>query len=164
MKSSGFEYHARPNPMSENRPLRPASPEVPSRAAMPGRIEQSIAFMKQHLDQALPAAVLAVQANVSLSHFFAIFKQRTGQTPIAYFIHLRMERARELLEGTALNVKEIAALLGYEDPFYFSRVFKSVAGVAPTEYRHRIGPREAALIPALPALDQRSETAVPMWT
>ena len=53
-----------------------------------------------------------------------------------YFLHLKMERARALLEGTSLMVKEIAAALGYADQFYFSRAFKSVNGAAPTEYRH----------------------------
>jgi AraC-like DNA-binding protein len=46
-----------------------------------------------------------------------------------------MQHARELLMGTSLNVKEVAAALGYEDPFYFSRVFKSVNQLAPSDYR-----------------------------
>jgi AraC-like DNA-binding protein len=46
-----------------------------------------------------------------------------------------MKRARQLLETTSMNVKEIAGQLGYEDPFYFSRLFKSVSGVAPSDYR-----------------------------
>jgi transcriptional regulator GlxA family with amidase domain len=99
------------------------------------RIEESIAYMREHLDQPLQAATLAARANLSLSHFFALFKQRTGGTPIDYFIRLRMRRACELLAETTLAVKEVAASLGYEDPFYFSRVFKSVNAVAPTEYR-----------------------------
>ncbi|HKI69808.1 MAG TPA: helix-turn-helix transcriptional regulator, partial [Verrucomicrobiae bacterium] len=59
----------------------------------------------------------------------------TGCAPIDFFIRLRMQHACKLLDGTALSVKEIAAELGYEDPFYFSRTFKSVNHVAPSEYR-----------------------------
>ncbi len=99
------------------------------------KINRTIAYMKEHLDQPLQAAVLASQASVSLSHYFALFKRRTGCTPIDYFIHLRMERARDLLEETSLTVKEIAAALGYDDQFYFSRVFKSINGLPPTNYR-----------------------------
>ncbi len=101
------------------------------------RIEQSITYMAQHLDKPLQVATLAAQANVSPSHFFfALFKRRIGSAPIDYFpTRLRMQRACHLLEQTSLSVKEIAAELGYDDPFYFSRVFKSVNRMAPSDYR-----------------------------
>jgi transcriptional regulator GlxA family with amidase domain len=99
------------------------------------KIAQSIAYMLEHLDQPLQVATLASRANVSPSHFFVLFKRRTGCPPMDYFIRLRMQRARELLGGGSLHVKEVAAALGYEDPFYFSRMFKSVNRVAPSRYR-----------------------------
>ena len=99
------------------------------------RIEQSIAYMREHLDQPLPVAKLAALANVSPSHFFALFKRRTGCAPMDYFTHLRMQHARQLLGATSASVKEVAAALGYDDPFYFSRVFKLVNHVPPSEYR-----------------------------
>jgi AraC-like DNA-binding protein len=99
------------------------------------RIERTILFMKEHLDRPLSAPELAAQAAMSLSHYFALFKRLKGRTPIDYLIHLRMQRGRQLLDSTSLSVKEVAAALGYDDPFYFSRVFKSVHGVAPTDYR-----------------------------
>jgi AraC-like DNA-binding protein len=99
------------------------------------RIEQSIAYMAQHLDQPLQVATLAARANISPSHFFALFKRRIGSAPMDYFTRLRMQRACRLLERTTLSVKEIASELGYDDPFYFSRVFKSVNSMAPSDYR-----------------------------
>ena len=99
------------------------------------KIEQTIAYMLEHLNQALPVAKLAGIASMSSSHYTALFKRHTGCTPIDYFIRLRMRHACGLLTGTSLNVKEVAAALGYEDPFYFSRVFKAVNQVAPSEYR-----------------------------
>jgi len=99
------------------------------------RIEQSVAYMTQHLDRPLQVATLAAKASVSPSHFFALFKRRIGLAPMDYFTRLRMERACHLLETTSLSVKEVAAELGYEDPFYFSRVFKSVNQLAPSDYR-----------------------------
>jgi transcriptional regulator GlxA family with amidase domain len=106
------------------------------------RIEQSVAFMAQHLDRPLQVATLAARANISPSHFFALFKRRIGSAPMDYFTRLRMQRACGLLEGTSLSVKEIASKLGYDDPFYFSRVFKSVNRVAPSDYR--VAQREMA--------------------
>jgi AraC-like DNA-binding protein len=99
------------------------------------KIEQSIAYMLRHLDEPLQVATLAAQANISASHFFALFKRQTGCAPIDCFIRLRMQQACRLLDETMLSVKEVAATLGYDDPFYFSRIFKSVNRVAPTEYR-----------------------------
>lgn len=99
------------------------------------RIEQTVRYMNEHLDQPLQAAQLAALAHVSLSHYFALFKRCIGCAPIDFFIRLRMRRAGHLLETTTLNIKEIAAALGYDDPFYFSRVFKLVNGMAPSDYR-----------------------------
>jgi len=99
------------------------------------KIQESIAYMKQHLDGTLRVATLAARASLSPSHFFALFKRQIGYAPIDYFIRLRMQQACRLLDETRLSVKEVAAALGYDDPFYFSRIFKSVNRVAPSEYR-----------------------------
>jgi AraC-like DNA-binding protein len=104
--------------------------------AQPGlRIQLTISYMKEHLDKPLRAATLASVAKMSLPHYFVIFKRCTGSTPIDFFIKLRMERARELLATTSCSVKEISGVLGYDDPLYFSRVFKSVNQATPTQYR-----------------------------
>lgn len=104
-----------------------------------GRISRSIAYMVEHLNQPLQVSTLAAHASVSTSHYFALFKRQMGTAPIDFFIRLRMNHARELLDSTRSSVKEIAATMGYDDPFYFSRVFKSVHQVAPAEYRRRHG-------------------------
>ncbi|HXR46717.1 MAG TPA: AraC family transcriptional regulator [Candidatus Limnocylindrales bacterium] len=99
------------------------------------KVEQSISYMLQHLNQPLHVATLAAAVNVSPSHYSALFKRWMGCPPIDYFIHLRMQQACRLFDSTSLNVKEVAAALGYDDPFYFSRTFKAVNQVAPSEYR-----------------------------
>jgi transcriptional regulator GlxA family with amidase domain len=99
------------------------------------KVERSIAYMEQHVNQPLQVATLAAQANVSPSHFFALFKQLKGCPPMDYFTRLRMRHAREMLDTTSASVKEVAAALGYDDPFYFSRVFKSIHKVPPSRYR-----------------------------
>jgi transcriptional regulator GlxA family with amidase domain len=99
------------------------------------KIEQSIAYMSQHLNQPLQVATLAAAVNVSPSHYSALFKRWVGSSPIDYFIRLRMRNACQLFDNSPLNVKAVAAALGYDDPFYFSRIFKSIYRVAPSEYR-----------------------------
>jgi AraC-like DNA-binding protein len=99
------------------------------------KIVKSISYMKQHLQKPLHVSTLAALTNLSPSHFTALFKRQTGYAPIDYFIRLRMHQACQLLDTTDLNIKAIAALLGYDDQFYFSRVFKSVNEASPTDYR-----------------------------
>jgi transcriptional regulator GlxA family with amidase domain len=112
-----------------------AGPRPGNPAGADAKIGQAIDYMLQHLDKHVQVAKLASLVNVSPSHFFALFKRRTGCAPIDFFIRLRMQHACQLLDGTALNVKEVAAVLGYDDPFYFSRTFKAINQVAPSEYR-----------------------------
>jgi AraC-like DNA-binding protein len=99
------------------------------------KVERTIHFMVANINRPLQVSTLAAQANVSPSHFFALFKQMTGRPPMDYFTKLRMCHACRLLDSTTASVKEVAAALGYDDPLYFSRVFKSVSAVAPLHYR-----------------------------
>lgn len=99
------------------------------------KMAQSIAYMKAHLNQPLKVPDLAALVNLSASHFSALFKRQTGYAPIDYFIRLRLHQACQLLDNTDLSVKEIAVRLGYDDPFYFSRIFKALNEISPREYR-----------------------------
>jgi AraC-like DNA-binding protein len=99
------------------------------------RIDVSLRYMMRHLNQPMKVSVLSAMAGLSESSFFVLFKSATGLTPLDFFIRARMRRAGELLEETTLKIKEIAATLGYDDQFYFSRLFKLVHGVPPREYR-----------------------------
>jgi AraC-like DNA-binding protein len=99
------------------------------------RIQRSIEYMWAHLNQPLHVAELAAQANFSASHYFALFRRTIGCSPLDFFIRLRMQRACQLIECHDLAVKDVASLLGYDDPFYFSRMFKATCGVAPSDYR-----------------------------
>src|ERR1039458_10590120 len=105
---------------------RPAEDErAPNRTGPEGarRIEQSIRYMMQHLNQPLQVAELAETAHTSPSHFFVLFKRWAGLSPIDYFIRLRMRQPCRLLAATSMSVKEVAAVLGYPAPVYFSRLF-----------------------------------------
>lgn len=57
--------------------------------------------------------------------------------PKDYFTRLKMHKASQLLNNPNLSIKEVADLVGYEDPLYFSRVFKQINAVSPTEYRKK---------------------------
>lgn len=79
----------------------------------------------------------AKRHNVSVCWLIRRFRQVTGESPNQYLIQIRIRRARELLESSNLNVGEIASVLGYESPLYFSRQFKQFQGVSPRGYREQ---------------------------
>ena len=80
---------------------------------------------------------LVARSGYSKYHFIRIFKEETGCSPWQYVIERRLERARELLLGTRLSVKEIATQLGFNTPDYFARLFAKQNGVTPSRYRGR---------------------------
>ncbi|MCA9977231.1 MAG: response regulator [Anaerolineales bacterium] len=80
---------------------------------------------------------VASQVNLSASHFSVIFSQEAGQTFKEYLTELRINKARELLRMTALRSAEIAYQVGYNDPHYFSFVFKKNTGFSPIEFRSK---------------------------
>lgn len=99
-----------------------------------GRVERSIAYMIENINRPLQVSTLAALVDLSPSHYFALFKQRKGCSPMHYFTRLRMSHACRLLESTSTNVKQVAMAMGYRDPLYFSRVFKAVNNVPPSRY------------------------------
>lgn len=99
------------------------------------RIRRAIAYMHQRLEDTVSIPELASMVNLSSSHFCAVFKKATGFAPLDYFPRLKIRRACELLDGGDLPVKRIAGELGFNDPLYFSRLFRRIQGISPTEYR-----------------------------
>lgn len=98
-------------------------------------IDATTEYMLHNVDQPLQLDEIAAQAGLSVSHFSELFRTQTGQSPIAYFIHLKIRHACRLLDLSQKTVKSIAFETGYRDPYYFSRVFKKVMGVSPGQYR-----------------------------
>ncbi|GJM65056.1 AraC family transcriptional regulator [Persicobacter diffluens] len=98
-------------------------------------IGQSIIYMKNNMKHKISLDELAENARLSPSYYSSEFKRKTGKTPIDYLTHLRIQEACQLLDHTSLRIKEISNKVGFDDPFYFSRVYKNVMGLSPKEYR-----------------------------
>lgn len=98
-------------------------------------IENAIFQMKENLHIKLTLDNLAKEAGLSSSHFSLQFRNKTGRSPMDYLIHLRIQRACHYLDNSQLRINEISLKVGYEDSFYFSRIFKKTMGISPAEYR-----------------------------
>lgn len=102
---------------------------------MQERIEQVVTILRQRLAGTVRLPELAKIANLSTSHFSAVFKRKMGYPPLEYFLRLKMQRAADLLDSTQSPVKSIAVGLGFDDPLYFTRRFTAIHGCSPTQYR-----------------------------
>ena len=100
-------------------------------------LQRAMAFLAERLDSSVPVSELAALVGVSPSHLGALFRRATGGGVLAHQTALRMARARQLLDTTAVPINEIAREVGYDDPFYFSRHFRRLHEASPTEYRER---------------------------
>ncbi len=93
------------------------------------------AYMQRNIHGQLDLDALAAQVKLSKYYFARRYKQLTGETPIGHFIRMKMEHACYLLDLSGRSINAIAQELGYEDPYYFSRLFSKVIGLPPREYR-----------------------------
>ena len=98
-------------------------------------INSSIEFMKESLDHTYSIKELADKLGYSVSHYSALFKKKTGVSPIHYYIQLKIQKSCQYLYFTNMNIKEICNKIGFDDPYYFSRMFKKMMGSSPAKYR-----------------------------
>lgn len=101
------------------------------------KIERIIRYMHENIHRNITLAELSELVQLSPAYLTRSFKDATGYAVIAYFNKIKIDRAKELLIEGDGRVKEVSLALGFSDEFYFSRVFKRVAGTSPTEYRSR---------------------------
>jgi AraC-like DNA-binding protein len=95
----------------------------------------TIRFMRENLYKKLSIEDMATRHRMSSSHFSTLFRKSTGMPPIDYFINIKMQKACQLLYANESRIKDIALELGYDDPYYFSRVFKKYMGISPEQYK-----------------------------
>lgn len=96
--------------------------------------ELALHFMEDHFSENLNSAQIADAAGVSVSHLRSLFKKQYGVSLIRYLNSLRVEQAKQLLGDGLLTLSEVAAACGFQNEYYFSRVFKQFTGIPPGKY------------------------------
>lgn len=98
-------------------------------------IPMSIIYMKNNLTNKITLYEIAQHVGYSSSYFGSLFLEKTSFTPMEYYNQLKIQKSCSLLQFSTMKIKEIAYLLGYYDPFHFSKSFRLVMEISPREYR-----------------------------
>jgi AraC-like DNA-binding protein len=92
-------------------------------------------YMSLHLSETLSVSDMAARAGLSASRFSQVFRNRFGRPPHQFLVHLRIQRAQDLLHHTSLTMREISAQCGFSDVHHFAKTFKRLSGQTPGSYR-----------------------------
>ncbi len=92
-------------------------------------------YILNHYKEDITLTKVADAVYVNPNYLSEIFKSQTGENFVDYFTRVRIEKAKELIKDIKSKTYTVGELVGYDDPAYFSKVFKKVVGVSPTKYR-----------------------------
>lgn len=102
------------------------------------QLANAISYMENNYTKQINLEDLAEKASLSTRHFGRIFKQNYHTTPIKYLIQLRIKHACSLLKESSASITKIAYESGFKDSNYFSRQFKKIMGMPPSEYKQKL--------------------------
>lgn len=93
-------------------------------------------YIQEHLEEEISLTVLSEKFHLSAQYISQLFRSEIGVNFLAYLTNMRMEQAKKLLLSTPLSIAEISAKSGYSDYRIFTKTFKRVEGVTPSQFRH----------------------------
>ena len=95
-------------------------------------------YIRNHYQEPISLASLAEQFYLHPNYLSRLFKEKTGKNFIDYITEIRMDKVKEMLADPNGKISDISQAVGYENPRYFSKVFKQTTGFTPREYREHI--------------------------
>jgi len=98
-------------------------------------IDAVIHYMRENIERKLSLLELAEHVGLSSSRFSLLFQKKAGYPPLAYLNQLKIQKACHYLDFTDMKINQISPKLGFEDAFYFSRMFTKIMGISPSDYR-----------------------------
>ena len=101
-------------------------------------MELAVQYFNERYNTEINIEAYARSKGMSVSWFIRNFKKYTGTTPMQFIVSIRMNNAQSLLERTECSVNEIARIVGYDNPLYFSRLFHKTKGISPSQYRNAV--------------------------
>lgn len=119
---------------AETGQTRPVAPRE-NGSGQEATVAAAVRLLDEHFAEALRVEQVAASVFLSPDRFTEVFARTMGLTPRDYIRHLRVECAKSLLKTTPLSISEIGMQAGFNDPAYFTRVFRIATGLTPTEFR-----------------------------
>ena len=101
-------------------------------------IDNVISDIREHYMEDISLSSLSSKYNISMGHLSKMIKDNLKVNFSDYIASLRIQRAKELLRDDSMSIQEIAEIVGYNDYFYFTKVFKKIEGISPSKYRKSI--------------------------
>ena len=101
-------------------------------------VQKAKYLMESNIFGAINLSKISEELGISTSRLNEIFKIYTSMTPYQYYIHIKIHKAESLLERENISVKEAAYKMGFDDQYYFSRLFKNKTGVSPSDWKKYI--------------------------
>ena len=102
------------------------------------RILEVLRLLREEPQRRWTVAQMARLARLSTPHFTELFRLQTGSPPLTFLIRLRLQLACSILEREEITIEETSRRVGYEDAYYFSRLFRKHLGVAPSRFREEL--------------------------
>jgi two-component system response regulator YesN len=112
--------------------LRRSAPDRSSPVPLP--LDKAVKYIEKHGAEGIQLVDAASAAQVSPAYLSRLFSEHFKISFIDYLTEWRIERATKLIRKSLMNIKEIAFAVGYQDPNYFSKIFKKITGMLPTQY------------------------------
>ncbi|MBE6731836.1 MAG: helix-turn-helix transcriptional regulator [Ruminococcaceae bacterium] len=100
-------------------------------------IVPALQYIDSHFNEDINLNTLSDLCNLSVSRFSHLFKEVTGTSAIQYVNDLRVSKASMYLNTTTLSISAIAQKIGFDDAAYFSRIFRKITGISPSDYRKK---------------------------
>jgi AraC-like DNA-binding protein len=111
---------------------------TPNLLTSDSRILKAVRYIREHIDEKLSVTDLAGQASLTVDHFIRLFRQQLNVTPLDYINRKKIEKAQLMLVINNSLIKDIAYSLAFDNISYFNRIFKSLVGQTPVEYRRHV--------------------------
>ncbi len=110
----------------------------PDNASNTKKLKLATDYIQEHYRETIRLEQLVHHLGISESRLILLFKKNTGKTPVNYINQVKVNHAKDLLLNSDRTIKETAFELGFQDEFYFSRVFKKLEGISPKDFRNKI--------------------------
>ncbi|MFW6030242.1 MAG: AraC family transcriptional regulator [Halanaerobiales bacterium] len=99
-------------------------------------IKAAVSFIEKNYSRKITIKELANNIGLDRSYLYSVFQEILEQSPQEYLINFRINKACELMNNKTLNIGDVSRSVGYKDPLYFSKIFKKIKGLSPSEYRN----------------------------